>query len=60
MPKVDNWEEWDEVEEQYAEEEVRSKIKHKLQKESKVKQSVKHKKESDKGRTCTRSWPPTS
>ena len=50
MPKVDNWEDWDEVEEQYAEREVRSKIKQKLQKESKVKQNVKHKKESNKDR----------
>jgi hypothetical protein len=48
MPKVDNWEDWDEVEEELASQQVRSKIKHKLQKESKVKQNVKHKKESDK------------
>ena len=48
MPKVDNWAEWDEVEEELASQQVRSKIKHKLQKESKVKQNVKHKKESDK------------
>ena len=34
MPKVNNWEEWDDIEEQYADKEIRSKIKHKLQKES--------------------------
>ena len=48
MPKVDNWEEWDDIEEQYADKEIRSKIKHKLQKESKTKENAKHKKESDK------------
>ena len=48
MPTVHNWEEWDEVEEELATEQVRSKFKHKLQKESKVKQNVKHKKESNK------------
>ena len=48
MPKVNNWEEWDDIEEQYADKEIRSKIKHKLQKESKVKQNVKNKRESDK------------
>ena len=48
MPKVDNWEDLVEVEEKYYEREFLSKIKQKLQKESKVKQNVKHKKESNK------------
>ena len=32
MPKVDNWEDWDEMEEQYAEKTVRDKINHKPKK----------------------------
>ena len=48
MPKIDKWEDWDELEEHYAEEDVRSKIKQKSQKESKDKQNVEHKKESNK------------
>ena len=32
MPKIDKWEDWDELEEHYAEEDVRDKINHKPKK----------------------------
>jgi hypothetical protein len=36
MPKVDNWEEWDDLEENYAEKDVRDKISHKSKKHDKT------------------------
>ena len=35
MPKVDNWEEWDDLEENYAEQNIRNKISHKSKKHDK-------------------------